>query len=59
MFRPVDDGGKRADFLVNLTNDGWFKANRERGSSSGGEFSQHRKPGVDCPEREHGNQRVY
>jgi apolipoprotein N-acyltransferase len=25
MFRPVDDGGKRADFLVNLTNDGWFK----------------------------------
>jgi apolipoprotein N-acyltransferase len=25
MFRPVDGGGKRADFLVNLTNDGWFK----------------------------------
>jgi apolipoprotein N-acyltransferase len=27
MFRPTDGGGKRADFLVNLTNDGWFKAN--------------------------------
>jgi apolipoprotein N-acyltransferase len=27
MFRPRDGGGKRADFLVNLTNDGWFKAN--------------------------------
>ena len=27
MFRPEGDGGKRADFLVNLTNDGWFKAN--------------------------------
>jgi apolipoprotein N-acyltransferase len=27
MFRPIDDGGKRADFIVNLTNDGWFKLN--------------------------------
>ncbi len=27
MFRPTDGGGKRADFLVNLTNDGWFRAN--------------------------------
>lgn len=27
MFRPGDDGLKRADVLVNLTNDGWFKAN--------------------------------
>jgi apolipoprotein N-acyltransferase len=32
MFRPdkfasQNDGGKRADFLVNLTNDGWFIAN--------------------------------
>jgi apolipoprotein N-acyltransferase len=27
MFRPTDGGGKCADFLVNLTNDGWFKAN--------------------------------
>jgi apolipoprotein N-acyltransferase len=27
MFRPTDGRGKRADFLVNLTNDGWFKAN--------------------------------
>jgi apolipoprotein N-acyltransferase len=27
MFRPAGGGGKRADFLVNLTNDGWFKAN--------------------------------
>jgi apolipoprotein N-acyltransferase len=27
MFRPQDGSGKRADFLVNLTNDGWFKAN--------------------------------
>jgi apolipoprotein N-acyltransferase len=27
MFRPTEGGGKRADFLVNLTNDGWFKAN--------------------------------
>ncbi len=27
MFRPEGDGGKRADFLVNLTNDGWFKGN--------------------------------
>jgi apolipoprotein N-acyltransferase len=27
MFRPDEGGGKRADFLVNLTNDGWFKAN--------------------------------
>jgi apolipoprotein N-acyltransferase len=27
MFRPTDGSGKRADFLVNLTNDGWFKAN--------------------------------
>ncbi|HEY1922331.1 MAG TPA: apolipoprotein N-acyltransferase, partial [Tepidisphaeraceae bacterium] len=27
MFRPKDGAGKRADFLVNLTNDGWFKAN--------------------------------
>jgi apolipoprotein N-acyltransferase len=25
MFRPEADGQKRADFLVNLTNDGWFK----------------------------------
>jgi apolipoprotein N-acyltransferase len=27
MFRPQNGSGKRADFLVNLTNDGWFKAN--------------------------------
>lgn len=27
MFRPAGAEGKRADFLVNLTNDGWFKAN--------------------------------
>jgi apolipoprotein N-acyltransferase len=28
MFRPMGDSGrKRADFLVNLTNDGWFAAN--------------------------------
>jgi apolipoprotein N-acyltransferase len=27
MFRPDADGKKRADFLVNITNDGWFKAN--------------------------------
>jgi apolipoprotein N-acyltransferase len=29
MFRPEpsDPDHKRADFLVNLTNDGWFKAN--------------------------------
>jgi apolipoprotein N-acyltransferase len=27
MFRPRDGSGKRADFLVNITNDGWFKAN--------------------------------
>lgn len=27
MFRPGADGRKRADFLVNVTNDGWFKAN--------------------------------
>lgn len=27
MFRPDKDSEKRADFLVNLTNDGWFKAN--------------------------------
>jgi len=27
MFRPGEDGRKRADILVNLTNDGWFKAN--------------------------------
>lgn len=26
MFRG-DDGQKRADFIVNITNDGWFKAN--------------------------------
>ena len=26
MFRPSEAGGKRADFMVNLTNDGWFKA---------------------------------
>ncbi|CAN5609115.1 apolipoprotein N-acyltransferase [soil metagenome] len=32
MFRPGPDGLKRADVLVNLTNDGWFKAN---------EMSQH------------------
>jgi apolipoprotein N-acyltransferase len=25
MFRPANDGKKRADFMVNLTNDGWFK----------------------------------
>ena len=25
MFRPDADGNKRADFIVNLTNDGWFK----------------------------------
>jgi apolipoprotein N-acyltransferase len=24
MFRPDDGGGKRADFIVNITNDGWF-----------------------------------
>jgi len=27
MFRPDSDGQKRADFLLNITNDGWFKAN--------------------------------
>jgi apolipoprotein N-acyltransferase len=27
MFRAADPGAKRADFLVNLTNDGWFTAN--------------------------------
>ncbi|MGH7215366.1 MAG: apolipoprotein N-acyltransferase, partial [Tepidisphaeraceae bacterium] len=29
MFRPESGGGrnKRADFLVNITNDGWFRAN--------------------------------
>lgn len=27
MFRPTGGEGKRAEFLVNLTNDGWFKAN--------------------------------
>jgi len=32
MVRPGADGLKRADILVNLTNDGWFKAN---------EMSQH------------------
>jgi apolipoprotein N-acyltransferase len=26
MFRPGADGRKRADFLVNITNDGWFAA---------------------------------
>jgi apolipoprotein N-acyltransferase len=25
MFRPDANGNKRADFIVNLTNDGWFK----------------------------------
>jgi len=32
MFRPAPGGpgGKRADFLVNLTNDGWFMANENR-----------------------------
>jgi apolipoprotein N-acyltransferase len=25
MFRPDTDDQKRADFIVNLTNDGWFK----------------------------------
>jgi apolipoprotein N-acyltransferase len=32
MFQPGPDGRKRADMLVNLTNDGWFK---------GGENAQH------------------
>jgi apolipoprotein N-acyltransferase len=27
MFRPGEGTEKRADFLINLTNDGWFKAN--------------------------------
>jgi apolipoprotein N-acyltransferase len=27
MFRPGESRQKRADFIVNLTNDGWFKAN--------------------------------
>jgi apolipoprotein N-acyltransferase len=27
MFRPEDGEKKRADFLVNITNDGWFQAN--------------------------------
>ncbi len=27
MFRPGDDGDKRADFIVNITNDGWFLDN--------------------------------
>jgi apolipoprotein N-acyltransferase len=27
MFRPDADGTKRADFIVNITNDGWFAAN--------------------------------
>ncbi len=27
MFRSGQDGKKRADILINLTNDGWFKAN--------------------------------
>lgn len=26
MFRPGSDGQKRADFMVNVTNDGWFAA---------------------------------
>jgi apolipoprotein N-acyltransferase len=31
MLRPVPGGNqqKRADFLVNITNDGWFKANQQ------------------------------
>jgi apolipoprotein N-acyltransferase len=28
MFRPTQRNSKRADFLVNITNDGWFKANQ-------------------------------
>ncbi len=28
MFGPGADGQKRADVLINLTNDGWFKANQ-------------------------------
>jgi apolipoprotein N-acyltransferase len=27
MFKPGQDGRKRADFIVNITNDGWFKYN--------------------------------
>jgi apolipoprotein N-acyltransferase len=27
MFRPGPDGRKRADFIANLTNDGWFRGN--------------------------------
>src|SRR5690606_30873922 len=30
MLRPRQAGGnKRADFIVNITNDGWFKANEQ------------------------------
>lgn len=29
MFRPGDDGRKRADFIVNITNDGWFRGNQQ------------------------------
>ncbi len=28
MFRPAGGGGKRADLLINLTNDGWFRDNQ-------------------------------
>jgi apolipoprotein N-acyltransferase len=27
MFKPPDGGRKRADFIVNITNDGWFRYN--------------------------------
>jgi apolipoprotein N-acyltransferase len=27
MFKPGPDGHKRADLIVNITNDGWFKYN--------------------------------
>ena len=37
MFRPGADGRKRADFIVNITNDGWF---------TGGENAQHLQSAV-------------
>lgn len=38
MFAPGPDGRKRADFIVNITNDGWFDATEKKQHLAGAAF---------------------
>ena len=51
--------GKRADALINLTNDGWFTSIQSAQHLQVGGFSKHRKPCSHGQKREYGHQRLY